>query len=46
MKLFLRIQTYLVVYSKYFEGQRKHDRNDVFELSELILRKHHKPPNE
>ena len=36
IQIFLHKQAYLVVNSMYFEGQTKHDRNDVFELSELI----------
>ena len=36
-RILLHEQAYLVVNSMYFEGQTKHDRYDVFELSELIL---------
>ena len=39
IQILLHIQVYMVVNSMYFEGQTKHDRNDVFELSELILQK-------
>ena len=39
IQILLRKQAYLVVNFMYFEGQTKHDRNYVFELSELILQK-------
>ena len=38
-RILLHEQAYLVVNSMYLEGRTKHDRYDVFELSELILQK-------